>query len=128
MTFRIPRFIPGRCINQVMVASILVVFVMSCSSRNETEVASENIAVRWSLVTNFTDKPDVFEAKIELINNSARLLDHKNWTLFFNMAPRQILAPPAPQPASLYHINGDWYKLVPSETFSLQPGSAVTIT
>ncbi|HEX6226120.1 MAG TPA: family 20 glycosylhydrolase [Chryseolinea sp.] len=128
MTFRIPRFIPRRCTSPVLVASLLVVLVMSCSSRNEKEVASEDIGVRWSLVTNFTDKPDVFEAKIELINNSDRLLDHKNWTLFFNMAPRQILTPPLPQPASLYHINGDWYKLVPSETFSLPPGNAVTIT
>ncbi len=108
--------------NKITLLMAFVMIVIGCSSPQEKHVASENIAVRWTLVTNFTDKPDVFEAKFELINNSDQSLTNKNWTLFFNMAPRQLLTPETPQSASLHHINGDWYKLVPAESFSLQPG------
>ena len=113
--------------NKIILLMALVMILIGCSSPREKHVASENIAVRWTLVTNFTDKPDVFEAKFELINNSDQSLTNKNWTLFFNMAPRQLLTPETPQAASLHHINGDWYKLVPAESFSLQPGETVTI-
>jgi len=104
-----------------------VMMVVGCSSPQQKHEASEKIAVRWTLITNFTDKPDVFEAKFELINNSDQSLTNKNWTLFFNMSPRQLLTPETPQAATLHHINGDWYKLVPAESFSLQPGESVTI-
>ena len=105
----------------------LVIIAIGCSSTQENTVSSESIAVRWSLITNFTDKPDVFDAKFELVNNGDLLLTNKNWALFFNMAPRQLLSPETPQPATLHHINGDWYKLVPGENFSLLPGNSVTI-
>ncbi len=105
----------------------LVIVLVGCSSPKEKYSASENIAVRWELVTNFTDKPNVFEAKFELINNSDLSLTNKNWTLFFNMAPRQMISPETPQPANLQHINGDWYKLVPTENFTLEPGKSITI-
>src|SRR5688572_22463990 len=113
--------------NRITLLMAFVLIVIGCSSPQEKQIASENIAVRWTLVTNFTDKPDVFEAKFELINNSDQALTNKNWTLFFNMAPRQLLTPEIPQSATLHHINGDWYRLVPAESFSLQPGESVTI-
>ena len=110
----------GFHMNRILSALAFVILVLGCTSRQEKSDASQNIAVRWELVTNFTDNPDVFDAKFELINNSDISLTNKNWTLFFNMAPRQLLKPVIPQPATLHHINGDWYKLVPSETFALE--------
>jgi hexosaminidase len=113
--------------NKIILLMAVAMIVIGCSSPQEKYMASEKITVRWTLVTNFTDKPDVFEAGFELINNGELSLTNKNWTLFFNMAPRQLLKAEPPQPASLHHINGDWYKLVPAADFSLQPGDSVTI-
>lgn len=105
---------------------LIAVIVTSCNK--ETDFSSaEKIGIQWELVTNFTDEKNVFDAKFTVINKSNLALTDKNWTLFFNMAPRQILANKIPQPAELQHINGDWYKLVPNQGFSLEPGKSISI-
>jgi hexosaminidase len=105
---------------------ILILLFSACTS-NQEQRTLDDIAVRWELTTNFTDEANVFDAKFDLKNNSERTLTDANWALFFNMAPRQILTPTSPQPATLQHINGDWYKLVPNPNFRLDPDEAVTV-
>jgi hexosaminidase len=105
---------------------VLFLILSSCGSNTET-VEKKSISVHWELVTNFTDEVNVFNARFELKNNSQLTLSKNNWALFFNMAPRQIVTPKKPQPASLHHINGDWYKLVPNENFSLKPNETVVV-
>jgi hexosaminidase len=109
----------------LFLASLMLLAV--CSPNREKSSMPEKVSVRWELVTNFTDQPNVFKAKFDLTNNSDRVLNGNNWRLFFSMAPRQLLTPKSPQPASLQHINGDWYKLVPKENFNLQPGKSIAI-
>lgn len=104
-----------------------LLLLFSACTTNKEDSSSDTIAVRWELVTNFTDEVNVFDAKFELSNNGDRILTDANWTLFFNMAPRKILTPRSPQSATLEHINGDWYKLVPNKNFGLKPGESVTI-
>lgn len=113
--------------NKICLFFASAILVAGCTADREKFPASEEIAVRWELVTNFTDEPNVFEANFELTNNSNLTLTDKNWTLFFNMAPRQLLSPKTPQGANLHHINGDWYKLKPSKNFVLQPGKSIII-
>jgi hexosaminidase len=86
-----------------------------------------NISVQWELVSNFIDQPNAFEAKFTLENKSEFELTDKNWALFYNMAPRPILENKIQQPARVHHINGDWYKLMPNEKFSLAKGEKVDI-
>ena len=93
----------------------------------EASFPAERIAVKWELVTNFTDSTDVFNAKFVLTNNGDRTLA-SNWKLFFSMAPRPILGNREPQPAVVRHINGDWYQLIPTSDFVLEPGRSVDIT
>ena len=100
--------------------------ISSCENKNDFSTG-EKIAVEWELMTNFTDEKGVFDAKFVLKNDSKISLTDKNWTLFFNMAPRPILSNNKPQPADLHHINGDWYKLLPNPGFTLEPGKSITI-
>ena len=86
-----------------------------------------NVAVSWQLVTNFTERPNVFEARFNLKNEEDFALSDTNWALFFNMAPRPIVENPTQQVARVEHINGDWYKLIPNENFQLDPGDSVSI-
>jgi len=106
---------------------LFFVVITGCVSREDRYSSAPMIAVRWQLVTNFTDEAEVFEAKFDLVNNSAIHLGAANWALFFNMAPRKILENKIPERAHLEHINGDWYKLVPDENFSLEPGDSLSI-
>lgn len=102
-------------------------FLWACSRVNEESSSGDTIGVHWELVTNFTEEEEVFHAQFTLNNNSTRKLTDENWALFLSMAPRRILENKSPQPAKLYHINGDWYKLVPERGFSLNPGARITI-
>lgn len=107
---------------------VLAFLLAGCSSSDKkAEHRFANVAVRWELVTNFTDRPDVFEAKFTLTNNTDFTLTESNWALFFNMAPRPIVENKTPQPATVHHINGDWYKLVATKGFSLASGDSIAI-
>jgi hexosaminidase len=112
--------------NRISLVLASAILLFACTSEKEKFSSVEKIAVHWELITNFTDQPNVFQAKFEIINNSNVPLTDKNWGLFFNMAPRQIVENKTPQPASLKHINGDWFKLVPNENFNLEPGKSIT--
>ncbi len=112
----------------LLLMSLFTLF-FACSQQNETDYTSaKNIAVQWELLTNFVDANNTFEARFTLENKSDFTLNASNWTLFFNMAPRPIQENKSPQPASLQHINGDWYKLTPNDGFSLSPGESVDIS
>lgn len=104
------------------------VLCFGCASFDKGLPSGKDLAVRWELVTNFTDTPNVFEARFTIVNNSESDLQGKKWALFFNMAPRPIMENRSAQPATVQHINGDWYKLVPAENFSLSSGDTVHIT
>jgi hexosaminidase len=104
----------------------LILFIVVSCSRNEKFTAADKLGVKWELVTNFTDNKNVFNARFHLTNNSDQVLQ-KNWSLFFNMAPRPIVENKTPQQGTLHHINGDWYKLVPADNFMLEPGNTVVI-
>jgi hexosaminidase len=104
----------------------LAAALFSCEPAADYSSAGR-IAVQWELITNFTDSKNTFAAKFTIGNKSDINLTGRNWALFFNMAPRPILENSSPQPARVEHINGDWYKLVPHENFSLQKDQTIEI-
>jgi hexosaminidase len=101
---------------------------MSCQQKKNPLETAGKIAVRWELVTNFTDEKDVFDARFQLTNHSDVEMNDKNWALFFNLAPRRILKNKTEQFARLHHINGDWYALRPDKGFTLLPGKSIEIS
>jgi len=106
-------------------SAVLLLAAIGCNKK-ETVFPADKIAVKWELVTNFTDSTDVFNARFVLTNNGEEAIS-SNWNLFFSMAPRPILENKEPQPAIVHHINGDWYKLTPDQNFALDPGKSVEI-
>lgn len=111
----------------------LLVALYSCQqstteTTNKTTTTSQALSVRWELVSNLTDEPGVFEAKFTLTNPSSTAISGKNWALFFNMSPRPIQPNKTPQQATVKHINGDWYTLIPESSFSLEPGQSIDIS
>lgn len=102
---------------------ILIALLSACKSPDKGD-----IQVSWQLVSNFVDGGKAFEAEFILSNNSDKILDDKNWDLFFNLSPRPIIAPLQPQAAKVEHINGDWYKLSPNPGFHLEPDQSVAIS
>ncbi|GAB3961573.1 family 20 glycosylhydrolase [Spirosoma harenae] len=107
----------------------LLFFVgIGCQRTDKESGEKSQVAVSWELVSNFTSVKDGFEARFTLTNHGDKELTDANWALFFNMSPRPILPAKNPQPGTVQHINGDWYKLVPTKGFSLKPGASVEIS
>jgi hexosaminidase len=105
-----------------------LLLVQGCRSTGKTTYETDpHVTVTWELISNFTPRKDGFEAMFVLSNNSKLRLDDKNWALFFNMAPRPITPHTTSQSATIQHLNGDWYKMVPEKGFVLEPGASVEV-
>lgn len=103
------------------------VVLLAQPSPSPTFVKDSPVHVTWELISNFTQTPEVFEARFELGNTGQQTLGDTGWGLYFNMAPRPIREHSMAQPATVEHINGDWYRLVPNPGFLLEPGESVEI-
>ena len=109
--------------------AMIVMLLTSCGKQGDiSKEQAEKISVSWKLVSNFTEPDGSFEARFTIKNGSDFALDGTNWKLFFNMSPRPIHSNKNPQPATVEHINGDWYQMVAGKDFKLSPGDSVTIT
>ena len=98
----------------------LTSLLTTCNQASMDYSAAENIELKWELVTNYVkEEGGAFEARF-IMNNRSTFDLAENWKLFFNMAPRPIIESPSPQPATVEHINGDWYQMMPNTSFSLK--------
>ncbi|MCO5240113.1 MAG: carbohydate-binding domain-containing protein [Chitinophagaceae bacterium] len=107
----------------------LIIFI-SCRQQQSTEIKQDDIAaigMKWELVSNFSEPVQTYTARIQLINKNEQALTDKNWAIFFSIAPSPVASPDSPQPATLEHLNGDWYKLSPNAGFSLPAGDSIDI-
>ncbi|WP_461068601.1 family 20 glycosylhydrolase [Spirosoma horti] len=111
----------------ILILSISVCMNGCRSGSTPTSDEAKQIAVGWELVSNFTKIDTGFEARFSLTNGSSTPLTDANWALFFNMSPRPLIPTLTPQPATVHHINGDWYKLTPNPGFTLKPGATIQI-
>ncbi|WP_439555167.1 family 20 glycosylhydrolase [Dyadobacter sp.] len=107
---------------------IAILFLSACGKSGQiSKEQAEKIRVSWKLVNNFGEPDGSFEARFVIKNGSDFTLDGTNWKLFFNMSPRPIQTNKTPQPATVEHINGDWYRMVAAKDFKLAPGDSVTV-
>lgn len=92
-----------------------------------THPAGSEIAVSWEALDNFK-KPGVqFTSQFTLTNNSSLPLANKGWALYFNFVRMTVPEPPPPG-VTITHINGDFFKLTPTEQFApVEPKQSVVI-
>lgn len=87
---------------------------------------SDDFRLHWGVESNFVDG-NRFRSEITLINHSGRTL-HDDWSLYFNFM-RLVDPESIGKEFILHHINGDFYRIDPSEHFKpLQPGEEIKTT
>jgi len=105
-----------------MFSLILLIILAGCAQKLPT---SDEIKLTWGVISNeYADKPQV-KANFSLENNSQYDFKESNWTLFFNMAPRNPIS--SANNTEISHISGDWFKLEPTSGFSLKAGESMEI-
>lgn len=85
------------------------------------------LAITWTLVKNETAGTGTSHlAQFVLRNKVGAALTGKDWTLYWSQSPRLVTATEGP--AKVSNINGDFYKMEPLHSFSLNPGDSITVS
>ena len=106
---------------------VLLISMFSCKENMDKFSTGDQIAVQWELIGNDLEGSGESTAKFTLTNNSDFAMNDSNWKLFFSQASILLLDPDPKQPATVEHINGDWYKMTPNKGFSLERGESVDV-
>ncbi|WP_243664130.1 carbohydate-binding domain-containing protein, partial [Rhodothermus marinus] len=86
----------------------------------------ERLTVYWGVLANQDNGRARWE--LTLVNQDTVALPASGWTLYFNFM-RPILPESTPPSVRLTHVNGDFYRLEPTEAFApLPPGGRRTLS
>lgn len=113
--------------------SILGVLIAGCGSAGrlgdgDRPLPSSGIQLQWGVLENMAGGQNRFESELIIRNQGALTLPDDGWTLFFNFG-RSIDTATVTPTVRIDHINGDFYRLRPTERFApIARGSRTRIT
>jgi len=108
-----------------LLARILITLTAFCNDMKSYGNGNEYL-LHWEVESNFIDQ-NRFRSQCKLINNSEAVLDG-DWTLYFNFT-RMVDAESVLPSIQLTHMNGDFYKIKPTDNFEpLEPGGELQFT
>ncbi len=129
-------FILGALCNSILLTMRLarllylvpLLLLMHCASpQTPAPLQDAPVAISWRVISHL-DAPNVFSSALTLTNTSDTAIPASGWTLYFNFI-RMIDASTVSDQAKVTHINGDFYKLEPTDAFpALEPGASTEIT
>ena len=92
-----------------------------------TRPAGGDITTSWAVVDNFKKPGEAFSSELTLTNGGMVALGKSGWTLYFNFV-RGIFPETFPAGIKATRINGDFFKLEPTESFvPVEPGQSLVI-
>jgi len=89
----------------------MIFFIVSCGTGDK-----KNIQLSWEVTDNYVEE-DSYLSTIKLTNQGEKTLEANGWVLYFNNL-RPIRPESFPNTLHLTHINGDFYKIEPTEVFT----------
>lgn len=111
---------------------MVLLFFWSCRNMTEDQTkdlpGEEDLNITFELLTNFIAEEPRFRCAFTIENNSNYVLGNTGWELYFNMFTRLPVPGSVSPIATIEHINGDLYRLGPTDQFNLPPGESTTIT
>lgn len=103
---------------------LIAMFGWSGCKQKKPITLTQPLDLRWELISNQIGDQDGFRAVFTLVNNNVFSIKN-NWVLYFNQTNRFIKKNEGPGVVSL--IDGDFYKLEPTQEFNLSPGDSTQI-
>jgi len=105
---------------------LLIVFTVltGCASTDDAEtVETSAITATWDLLSNYEEDGN-FRSVLTLENSGENALPAAGWSLYLNSI-RPFVAESLAPDFELEHINGDFFKLTPTSSFSgIEPGES----
>ncbi len=108
-------------------ALLIASFLMHCQSpSHDPGLEPASLALSWQVISHL-ESADSFSSELTITNTGSAPLESSGWTLYFNFI-RMIDVSTAPTSVKITHINGDFFKLEPTTSFStLAKGENITI-
>jgi len=109
---------------------LIILGAWSCSIKeNNVDMTPKegDIQVSFELVSNDIAENAKFLSRFILKNNSQIPLGSSGWTMYYNMVTRLPIAESIPDIVRIEHVNGDFFKMEPTEKFKLEPGESIEI-
>ncbi|WP_437580030.1 family 20 glycosylhydrolase [Sorangium sp. So ce887] len=86
-----------------------------------------DLAVSWGVLDNTKNPAVSFGSELTITNHGTVPLGNGGWTLYFNFV-RAILPESLPAGVKVTQLNGDFFKMEPTEAFQpVEPGQSVVI-
>jgi hexosaminidase len=102
---------------------IVMLLASACTLQQKSD---DDFLIRWKVESNYLEN-NLFRSELTLINRSDRVLD-RDWALYFNLM-RLIDTDSVSPEFIVEHINGDFYRVTPSDRFEpLPPGEEISFT
>jgi len=104
---------------------LLLVLAGCASQANQSAEHESPLFLTWEVVENHVEGRSAFRSRLTFVNEGT--WNPKDWTLYFNFE-RTILPESVPDVVQITHINGDFYRLTPAETFpALAPVDSLSL-
>jgi hexosaminidase len=109
---------------RILYFSVLVTSPLWMGCR--TGWAGPDLEVVWRLEENATKEDKTSHTAVFYIINRGRFaLRGNSWNMYWNQAPRLVTG--SEGPARVQNINGDFYRMTPSDDMSLAPGDTAVV-
>ncbi len=86
------------------------------------------ITASWEMLENrIIEDQSVCDAEFVIHNHGRKKLGNSGWTLYFNQFPSGMIQASVSPEVTIEWINGDFFRITPTDRFILEPGDSVTI-
>lgn len=106
---------------------LIVFFITTISFAQQSKLPLTNCKVEWQLIGNNLDAKGRALAKFIFINKGDAVIPKSGWTLFFNSS-QPIEEAKISTLATISHVNGDIFKLIPGPSFkNITPNDSLVV-
>ena len=115
-----------RFVNIVISGTLLLCNIGCAKQETENKSMDMNIKLTWTVITNMVGGESSCRAAFTIQNNANQTLGNSGWAIYYSQSPRDITNAPDAK-ATIKHISGDWFTIIPTQGFSLAPKISVII-
>ena len=109
----------------LIIAATLIILLYGCSGISSDPF--ENLSVEWKLYSNSPDQGGTCHTAFIFHNRGKKEFSASDWMLYFNQMGAMPRKDVPAQAASVEHLGGDFYRLVPAAGFRIPPSDSLTV-
>ncbi|MBN1117549.1 MAG: family 20 glycosylhydrolase [Bacteroidales bacterium] len=111
---------------RIIKTRVFLVLILTMNNCTENSNLSDYINISWA--QQFESSDGLYQSTFEIKNTHKNLDFNSDWILYFSMAPRHIKGNASVSNGRVFHINGDYFKLIPDSSLIIKAGEKKKFT